>query len=146
MVVPFCEVQQTKSSFLKNQNFVKTSLACLTPGRKTIGYIRMNQRAIDIQQYWSRYSAIALQFYNFVSVESLWYFQERVSSIRMPKYFDFKLKTNIIILFIIKYAKFQLVSKSVLVLVKTYKVGFLNVQSQFVDCQPVIKVLQLNVI
>ena len=44
-------------------------------------------------------------------------------------YVDFRLETNVFILLIIKHAKFGLVSKSLLVRTKNYKVGFLNVKS-----------------
>ena len=41
---------------------------------------------------------------------------------------NFRLETNIFILFIIKHAKFWLVSKSPLVRIKNYKVGLVNVK------------------
>ena len=44
-------------------------------------------------------------------------------------YADFRLETNIFILLIIKHAKFWLVSKSLFVRTKNYKVRFLNVKS-----------------
>ena len=44
-------------------------------------------------------------------------------------YVDFRLETNIFIHLIIKHAKFWLVSKSLLVWTKNYKVGFLNIKS-----------------
>ena len=44
-------------------------------------------------------------------------------------YVNFRLETNIFILFIIKHAKFWLVSKSLLVRIKNYKVGFIKVKS-----------------
>ena len=44
-------------------------------------------------------------------------------------YVDFRLETNRSLLLIIKHAKFWLVSKSLLVRTKNYKVGFLNVKS-----------------
>ena len=44
-------------------------------------------------------------------------------------YVNFRLETNIFILFIIKHAKFWLVSKSLLVRMKNYKVGFIKVKS-----------------
>ena len=40
----------------------------------------------------------------------------------------FRLETNIFILFIIKHAKFWLASKSLLVRMTNYKVGFFNVK------------------
>ena len=56
-------------------------------------------------------------------------------------YVNFRLKMNIFILFMIKHAKFCLVSKLLLVRMKNYKIGFFNVSSQLVGCLPVIKVL-----
>ena len=44
-------------------------------------------------------------------------------------YVNFRLETNIFSLFIIKHAKFWLVSKSLLVRMKNYKVGFIKVKS-----------------
>ena len=44
-------------------------------------------------------------------------------------YADFILETNMFILLIIKHAKFWLVSKSLLVRTKNYKVRFLNVKN-----------------
>ena len=43
-------------------------------------------------------------------------------------YVNFRLETNIFILFIIKHAKFWLASKSLLVRMTNYKVGFFNVK------------------
>ena len=42
-------------------------------------------------------------------------------------YVNFRLETNIFILFISKHAKFWLISKSLLVRIKNYKGGFVNV-------------------
>ena len=44
-------------------------------------------------------------------------------------YVNFRLETNIFILFIIKHAKFWLVSKSLLVWMKNYEVEFFKVKS-----------------
>ena len=46
-------------------------------------------------------------------------------------YVNFRLETNVFILLIVKHAKFWLVSKSLLVRTKDYKVGFLNIKSDF---------------
>ena len=56
-------------------------------------------------------------------------------------YVNFRLETNIFVPFIIKHAQFWLLSKSLLVRMKNYKVGFINVKNKFVGCQPLIKVL-----
>ena len=44
-------------------------------------------------------------------------------------YVNFRLETNIFIIFIIKHAKFWLVSKSLLVWMKNYEVEFFKVKS-----------------
>ena len=44
-------------------------------------------------------------------------------------YVNFRLETNLFILFIIKHAKFWLVSKSLLVWMKNYEVEFFKVKS-----------------
>ena len=56
-------------------------------------------------------------------------------------YVNLRLETNIFVPFIIKHAQFWLLSKSLLVRMKNYKVGFINMKNKFVGCQPLIKVL-----
>ena len=60
-------------------------------------------------------------------------------------YGNFRLEAIIYILFMIKHGKFWLGSKSLLVRMKNYKVGFFNVKCQFVGCQPAIRILLLIV-
>ena len=144
--MPVCEVQQTKSSFLKNQNLIKISLACPTPGSKLRPQVKYSQWPIQTSigrgTGWCSFSISPTFLLIFVTTESTQCFRERFRSIRTPRYFGSTLDSRRVYLFFSLSNMQSFVSKSRLVRMENYKFGYINVKSLFFACQPVIKVLQ----